>query len=125
MTATMNRILVVTYNFLNGIRSGRYAVGRLILYTGFRYYDDQVLPDEDLVSAEKAYIYLGIENMKTIGTLIEKMRAANPKIEICIFACDCGWKEKEKIAEKYGLQLEMTCCGGYSYCGRLIREYSH
>lgn len=141
------KVLLVTYNAMDGVPLGRYEKGRVIAYSGdygrAKYMtlvptpiDDQQRTDAertvrqlqtdietDLSNIEEAYVYVGAAAMDGAMELVRSLQSAGKKVHMV--ACDCMEVDKVAFAFMFGITEVMWCeCGGRDTCAHLVHTLS-
>lgn len=139
--AEEGKILIATYNKIDGIPLGWYKEGKVTVYSGdygrsnfknLSVYDDQISAAEsemarvrnevleNLTGISKAYVYVGSAALRGSVELIVLLQKAG--IEVVMLACDCQQDAKIEVASAYRLEIIWSDCGGRRSCARLVRE---
>ncbi|MBP6885825.1 MAG: hypothetical protein KBC02_01100 [Candidatus Pacebacteria bacterium] len=141
------RVLVISYNPIDGVPLGRTVVGPVACHTGdylgyspfasraslsleqveelmatARKTLDGVVRSQsaDIEHAEHVYVYVGASAMKEALTFIESIMPLGKKVTMV--ACDCGFSAKQECANRFSIPWIMSECGGEVTLGNLVEK---
>jgi len=77
---------------------------------------------QDLGTIEVIYVYVGVSAMDGAMKFIKKVQELGKKVHM--IACDCERDVKERFAQKLGIDITWTCCGGEDKCGEIFTRLS-
>lgn len=138
----MAKIMIVTYNAMQGVPVGRHENGKVIVYsgdygrakyTGIPFVGSDQKTDAERKMAElkqdlavdtqnidEAYIYVGSAAMHGAMELIRDLLKVGKKVHMV--ACDCDGATKRQFANNLSVPWIESECGGRETCARLISE---
>ena len=144
----MKKIILVTYNPLQGIPIGRYQCGNVTVYSGdygkaqleamSLFEVNETTLDEAVARAEaevlalkqqivadtanidEAYVYVGMAAIDGAMKLLQELKNMGKAAHM--IACPCNFGEKSSFANKIHIDWVMSECGGERTCARIIRE---
>ncbi len=139
----MPKRLLVTYNAMDGIPTGRHEVGNVIVYSGDygrqKYAGVPGIPPEqareaeakvaelrqdiavDVDNIDEAWVYVGQAAMGGAVELIRDLQRMGKKIHM--IACDCDKTAKENLAASLRIIKIIWCeCGGRFTCAELVHD---
>lgn len=141
MKKRARRVLLVTYNGLPGILSGRSMVGNVLIYTGKNDLPPFTITTAnpeliglaettlasfrsqlflDLKNIEDVYVYVGNVARDAAMKFIEELVALGKKVRM--IACDCHKAENQKFEHFLSVPWIVSDCSGCETCRDLIRK---
>lgn len=76
----------------------------------------------DFSKINEAYVYLGKDGAGSGFEIIKKLMEQSKDFVVKLVACDCDAGEKVNFAEKYGLQIIWSECGGRETLKRIVNK---
>ena len=142
----MSRILLVSYNEVQGVPVGRHESGGVIVYSGdygkAKYAgvpwlgSTQIAVAETMLSelaqdivvdignVDEVYVYVGLAAISGAMDLIADLQKAGKKVHIV--ACVCDRRVKERFADKLGIpDVIWSACSGYAVCGDIVKRFAN
>jgi hypothetical protein len=77
---------------------------------------------QDLSSIETVYVYVGVSAKDKAFNLIKKLQSLGKTVHMV--ACDCDYRTKTDFADRLGIDIIWTECGGEQICGEIFRKFS-